>query len=234
MEALITASGEGRRLRPLTNTIPKALVKVCGRPAIDYVFDYFNEAGIGDEKITVTVGYKREKMFDYLSGRHIKYIVSYKPESMAHIITVASHLMTEPFVVVGADALQPAAVITDSYKLFNDLKLSALFHCLPKNNKFSDKIITFEEYLYEHDRLEKETKGEEYIKYTAVIYDPKALQEIEEHVPLRDEKFKHTKLAELIHRNGGQVRCLFTNHWYIYIDTPEQLADAEKTLGLYI
>lgn len=231
MEALITASGKGIRLRPITYNTPKALVEVCGKPAIDYIIDYLNEVGIEDEKITVTVGYKREKIFEHLSNRHIKkYVISYEPESMAHVVTVASHLMREPFVVVGADSIQPAAVIKDSYKVFNDLNLSMLFHCLTKNRDLVNKVISFEEYLFEHDRLEKETNGKEYIKYTAVFYDPKALQEIEAYVPHRDEKFKHTKIGELIHRNGGQVRCLFTDYWYAYIDTPEELIDAEKLI----
>lgn len=234
MEALITASGEGTRLRPLTLTIPKSLAKVRERPIIDYIFDYLNYANIEDKKITVTVGYLKEKMFDHLSKRPIKYIVSHKPESMAYVVTVASHLMTEPFVVVDGDTIQSASVITDSYKIFNDLKLSVLFHCPTKNDRFVDRLIPFEEYLNEHDRLERETLGKEYIKYTSVFYDPKAIQEIEEKVPLREQKFKHTKLAELIYQNGGAVRCLFTNKWYISINNPVQLADAEKKIGLYI
>ena len=231
MEALITASGLGTRLRQITYTRPKALVEVCGRPILDYIFDYLNKAGIEDEKITVTVGYRSKEMLDHLSSRtDIKYVISYTPESMSHVINVASHLMKEPFVVVDGDTIQPASAILDSYKVFCDLKLSALFHCPRRNNESPNKIIKFEEYLNEHDRLERETNGKEYIKYTAVFYSPAKLQEVEDHVPLRDQKFKHTKLGELMNRSGGNVRCLFTNNWYVSINTPKQLADAEDKI----
>lgn len=46
MRALLLAAGIGSRLRPLTNTIPKCLVPVHGRPLLDYWLDLMFEAGI--------------------------------------------------------------------------------------------------------------------------------------------------------------------------------------------
>ncbi|MDX1577100.1 MAG: NTP transferase domain-containing protein, partial [Gemmatimonadota bacterium] len=45
MEAMILAAGEGRRLRPLTEGTPKALVEVGGEPALTLVARRLEEAG---------------------------------------------------------------------------------------------------------------------------------------------------------------------------------------------
>ena len=45
MESMILAAGAGTRLRPLTNTIPKALVEVAGRPILGRVIERLVEAG---------------------------------------------------------------------------------------------------------------------------------------------------------------------------------------------
>lgn len=47
-KALLLAGGIGSRLRPLTDTVPKCLVEIAGRPLLDYWFDALAAAGIGD------------------------------------------------------------------------------------------------------------------------------------------------------------------------------------------
>ena len=67
MRAIILAAGMGTRLRPLTNDIPKCLVKVLGEPMLERQIRFFKEKGIDD--IIVTTGYKAEKL-DYLTEKY--------------------------------------------------------------------------------------------------------------------------------------------------------------------
>lgn len=67
MNAIILAAGMGTRLRPLTNEIPKCLVKVLGTPMVERQIWFLHEAGITD--ITLVSGYKAEKL-DYLKGKY--------------------------------------------------------------------------------------------------------------------------------------------------------------------
>ena len=48
MNALIFAAGLGTRLRPLTDTMPKALVPIAGRTLLEYQIDALKRAGITD------------------------------------------------------------------------------------------------------------------------------------------------------------------------------------------
>lgn len=67
MNAIILAAGMGTRLRPLTNEIPKCLVKVCGVPMVERQIEFLHKAGITD--ITLVSGYRAEKL-NYLKEKY--------------------------------------------------------------------------------------------------------------------------------------------------------------------
>lgn len=63
--AIILAAGKGERMRPVTNDLPKPLVKVNGTRMIDSIISALRKNGIND--IYIVVGYLKEK-FEYLNG----------------------------------------------------------------------------------------------------------------------------------------------------------------------
>ena len=69
--AVILAGGEGTRLRPLTNTRPKPLLPVLGRPCVEYVIRSLADAGVGTAYLTC--GYRSQDMVDALGdGRAVR------------------------------------------------------------------------------------------------------------------------------------------------------------------
>ena len=64
MKIVVLAAGKGVRMLPLTNDVPKVLVKVGGKPFLHYVFESIIEAGFDD--IGIIVGYKKEKIKEFL------------------------------------------------------------------------------------------------------------------------------------------------------------------------
>jgi len=66
MEAMILAAGEGTRLRPLTDRVPKALVEVGGRPLLAHVLDRLVAAGVS--RVVVNTCAHAERIRDYLDG----------------------------------------------------------------------------------------------------------------------------------------------------------------------
>lgn len=69
--ALILAGGEGRRLRPLTNEIPKPLVKVNAKPILEYSILELEKNGTAN--IILSIGYKGEKIVEYLDSMRGKF-----------------------------------------------------------------------------------------------------------------------------------------------------------------
>lgn len=66
MKAMILAAGYGTRLKPLTDSMPKALVPLAGKPMIAWIIDELVSSGFTD--IVVNVHHFFSMMKDYLSG----------------------------------------------------------------------------------------------------------------------------------------------------------------------
>lgn len=60
--AIILAAGQGTRLRPITDSRPKCMVEVCGKPILKWQIEMLRAAGVTD--ITVVTGYKQEAIPD--------------------------------------------------------------------------------------------------------------------------------------------------------------------------
>lgn len=66
---MIFAAGLGTRLKPYTDTMPKALVPVCGRPLIEYVAERLKAAGI--EEAVVNVHHFADMLQGWIEGQSI-------------------------------------------------------------------------------------------------------------------------------------------------------------------
>ncbi len=91
-------------MKPLTDTMPKPLLKMGGRALLDYSFD-----ALPDEvkEVIVVIGYLGEQIRAYLGdsfrGRQIHYVVQEKLEGTAKALIEARHLLHGRFLVLMAD-----------------------------------------------------------------------------------------------------------------------------------
>ncbi len=107
MNAVIMAGGEGRRLRPLTCTLPKPMAKILGKPIIEYIFDVLCAGGV--TTAAVTLGYLPHVIEErYESGYKnlkLEFIREDEPLGTAGSVKNAASSFKEPFVVISGDAL---------------------------------------------------------------------------------------------------------------------------------
>ena len=67
MKAFLLAAGVGSRLRPITDTVPKCMVTVGGRPMLDIWLDAFDRGGVGE--VLVNLHHLPDVVRDHIAGR---------------------------------------------------------------------------------------------------------------------------------------------------------------------
>lgn len=101
IEAIILAGGLGKRMRPLTEEIPKALISVNERPLLDYQIEWLRKYGV--KKIVIACGYKWEMIRD-IYGASVIYSVEKEPLGTGGAIKLALEKIDgHEFLVVNAD-----------------------------------------------------------------------------------------------------------------------------------
>jgi len=103
MDAVILAGGQGKRLRPLTNDMPKCLVPINGKPILSHQIEWLKLSGI--ENIIIACGYKWEKIRD-MYGNSLIYSVENEPLGTAGALKRAlQHVRGYEFILLNGDEL---------------------------------------------------------------------------------------------------------------------------------
>lgn len=93
MKVIIPVAGRGSNLRPLTNTQPKALLPVAGKPVIAHIIDIFIEAGFDD--FIIVIGYMGTRIESFVLDNYkdtkikFEFVVQIPREGSAHAVFVA-------------------------------------------------------------------------------------------------------------------------------------------------
>jgi len=108
MKVVLLSGGFGKRLKPLTDYLPKPLIPICNYPIIEWQIRYFKKFGIKD--IVICVGYRAEQVIKHLEGKNLgvklEYSIEKEPLGTAGAIKKASkYIDTDHFFVANGDVL---------------------------------------------------------------------------------------------------------------------------------
>lgn len=104
MKAVILAAGEGKRLRPFTEAMPKVMLPVGNKPILQHVFEAVKKSGINE--VIVVVGYKKEVIMDYFKDYkdiEINYVIQDKQLGTAHALLQTKNEIKNLFIVLAGD-----------------------------------------------------------------------------------------------------------------------------------
>lgn len=137
--AMIMAAGLGKRMRPLTATKPKPLIKVNGKALLDHVLDKLRVAGV--KKVVVNVHYLADALEAHLSTRAhgLEVVISDERgllmETGGGLVKAAPLIDSDPFLALNSDNLWidgPADTMKLLASHWDDARMDALLLLVPQ------------------------------------------------------------------------------------------------------
>lgn len=177
MKAMIFAAGLGTRLKPLTDSIPKALVPVLGKPLLEHVIVNLKNAGF--DEIIINIHHFGEQIIEFVESKNnfeIKIEFSDEREKLLDTggaIKKAKWFFekNEPILIHNTDIL-------------SHVDLSNLYHCHIKNSALATLVVsnrnTFRYLLFdESDQLQGWTNEKtEEVKSPYLHFNPLTHQKL--------------------------------------------------------
>ena len=147
MKAIILAGGRGKRLRPITDYVPKPLVPIKNIPIIEWQLRYLKKFGI--DEVIICTGYKQEMIENHLNmkdiGIKIKYSIEKTPLGTGGAIKKAGKMINDKsFFVINGDTITNIDLkkLATKKNVIAAIKLRTKYGILETEN---DKIINFKE-----------------------------------------------------------------------------------------
>jgi glucose-1-phosphate thymidylyltransferase len=107
MKVIIPLAGKGTRLRPHTHITPKPMLKIAGKPVIDYVMDDLQKLG-GVEQVIYITGHLKEKVEDYTRTKYpwpSVFVEQKEQRGTADAIRLARPYVDQPVMVIFVDTI---------------------------------------------------------------------------------------------------------------------------------
>ncbi len=221
MKAMLLAAGRGERMRPLTDTVPKSLLRAGGKPLIVWLIESLARAGVSE--FVVNHAHKGEQIESALGdGSAFGVRIRYSPEAPAletagGIAKALPLLGPEPFIAVNADVFTDY----DFSRLAGAATGSRLAHLVlvpnPGHNPNGDFAL---------EGVQVANDGPQRLTFSGIgLYRPALFSGVQPGVPAR--------LAPLLRQaiSAGAVSGELHPGKWRDIGTPERLADLDRDLA---
>jgi histidinol-phosphate phosphatase family protein len=232
-QAVILAGGEGKRLRPFTETNPKPLIPINGKPFLEHLILLLKENKI--EEVIILTGYLGEKIESYFGngsqfGVKIKY--SYTPfknekgeENESGLrLKNAEPLLDNKFILLYCDNYWPLEIskLEDFYKE-KKVEVSLVAYSNKDNFTKNNVLIDKNSFIIKYDKS-REEKNLNSVDIGFFIIN----KSIFNYFPKGNFQFERDVLPKLVLEK--KVAGFLTDHRYYSISKPERLGDTSKFL----
>jgi len=237
VKAMVLAAGQGTRLRPATESKPKALVPVAGRPMIEYPLLLLRHYGI--REVVINLHHFGEQIENRLGdGKAFGLEISYsrEPELLdtgGGLLKAKSFLRDGAFIVINTDALI-------------DVNLALLIDFHGKMNAAATLVLRADDRADEYGSMEIDANGRicrfldskaplapvgstRKLMFTGVqILDPKVFEHMDAGGMRKFSTTKHTYPRMLL--GGERLFGFYFNGFWQDLGTPARIREAESEI----
>ncbi len=225
--AMILAAGLGTRMRPITESIPKPLIKIKGRPLIDHIIDRLRSHGV--QKIVVNTHYLADQMEAHFKNDP-QIILSHEPEileSGGGVLKALDHFEDQPFFTINGDVLWEDS-IQNPLKMLEDkwdpkkMDLELMVVPLQKAFGYHGKG----DYFMDGEGLLKRRLSQDSAPY---VFGPIAIVNPDIFKGISIQKFSMLELYDQAQAADRLYGTLFEGGWY-HLGVPQDLDFINRAL----
>ncbi|NLS18952.1 nucleotidyltransferase family protein [Rhizobium sp. P40RR-XXII] len=235
-QAMVLAAGLGTRMRPITDIIPKPLVKIAGKAMIDYALDALAEAGV--ERAVVNVHHHADQMEAHLrSYRGLEILISDERDALMNngggLVKGLKLLSRDPVFVMNADLFwigEKPGRLTNLEKLagfYNEQRMDMAMLCveLERTTGHNGK---HDFNMADDGRLTRYRDNQ----YNGVVYagaiamNPSFLDDAP------DDAFNVNIYFDKAIERGRLYGTMMDGHW-LTVGTPEAIGEAEEAIRTF-
>lgn len=226
--AVILAGGQGQRLRPLTEEVPKPMLRVAGRPILERVVTHL--VGFGIKSIVLAVGYRADVIERHFGdGADFGCSISYLREDPASPRGTAGPLAD--LGSIGLTAQDPLLVVNGD--LVTQFDVAALLdHHLETQAQMTVGVTTYRHFVPYGvvqmtdqgvvTRITEKPEWREFVNAGIYVVDPLITEFID-----RERLFPMTELIETSIARGNRVVGWLCDQDWIDVGVPQDLAKAQ-------
>ncbi len=235
-QAMVLAAGLGTRMRPITDTIPKPLVKIAGRPMIDYALDALADAGV--EQAVVNVHHHADQMEAHLrSYRGLEILISDERDALMNngggLAKGLKLLGRDPVFVMNSDLFwigetQGRPTNLERLAGFFDVASMDFAMLCVELNKTTGHNGKNDFSLAEDGRLARYSNaaGNGVVYAGAIVMSPSVLDDAP------DDAFNINSYYDKAIAKGRLYGTMLDGHW-LTVGTPEAVGEAEETIRTF-
>lgn len=218
--AVVMAGGQGTRLRPLTEAVPKPMIRVAGRPMLERIVLHL--VGHGIRQIFVAVNYRAEVIEAHFGdgsafGCRIEYLRESEPRGTGGALGLLGERPTHPILVLNGDQVTQVDV---SAMLETHVRSGNLATMGVGPHQVQIPFATVTERDGQLVRLEEKPNLNFLINRGLYVFEPAALEFIDE------GEFPITVLFERLLSEGKRVGVFYSEDYWLDVGRPADLLKA--------